>query len=268
MDVNCYTATIRRINYLNLEIYDFSSARLDPKWHGDHSVLPVNRLYLPKSGTAYIAVGENKIHMRPGMAYLIPAGASMDHRCDTTMDKLFFHFNLYKPDRYDALFGFNAIYEIPLEPEQLERLYCHADAGTIYNSFIIKSILYDLLARFQHKYNLISEHIPIYSKTVMSTIAYIHENLSANLRLEDLAKHSFVSRSTLTEQFRKEVGTSLGKYIDDQLIAAAQRELSQSNRSIGEISNALGYSNQCYFSRRFKQMCGMTPQLYRIRTKA
>ena len=267
MDINCFTATIRRINYLDLEVYDFSSAKLDKSWRAVNSVLPTNRLYLPKSGIANIEVNEQKIIMRPGTAYLIPAGTPMSCHCDTTMDKLFFHFNLYKPDRYDVLYGANAIYEIPLQTEQLECIYRHAGAGTIFDSFIVKSILYDLLAQFQRKYNLISEHIPIYSRMVMGTITYIHENLSACLCLEDLAKHNFVSRSTLTEVFRKEVGISLGKYIDDQLISSAQRQLSQTNRSIGEISSSLGYSNQCYFSRRFKQMCGMTPQLYRVRTK-
>ena len=267
MEVSAFTATVRKINYLDLEIYDFSSAVIDPKWNGEPSLLPVNRLYLPKSGTAFIGVGEQKVTMRPGSAYLIPAGIPMDHRCDTYMEKLYFHFNLFRPDRYDILLGSKSIYEIPFTDEQRERLARHADSGTIYDSFIVNSILYDLLAQFQRKYNLISEHIPIYSKTVMGTITYIHENLSANLRLEDLAKNNFVSRSTLTEQFRKEVGISLGKYIDDQLIAAAQRKLSQTNHSIGEISNSLGYSNQCYFSRRFKQMCGMTPQLYRLRNK-
>jgi two-component system response regulator YesN len=63
------------------------------------------------------------------------------------------------------------------------------------------------------------------------------------------------------------VGISLGKYIDDQLIASAQRQLSQTQASIGQISNALGYSNQCYFSRRFKQISGMTPQAYRAKNK-
>lgn len=267
MEVSTYSAMIKRINYLELEVYDFGSAVLDAKWHGKNSRFPTNRLYLPKSGAAFIGTASQKIQMQPGMAYLVPAGAQIDYLCDTSMEKLYFHFNLFKPDKYDALQCCDRIYEIPVHSGLLNSLYFHADADTVYDAFIIKSILYDLLSLFQNKYRFICEDIPVYSKTVMSVISYIHENLSASLHLEELAGVSYVSRSALSEQFRKEIGISIGKYIDDQLIAEAQRRLSQTTYTIGQISDALGYSNQCYFSRRFKQLCGMTPQLYRIQNK-
>ena len=267
MEVYGFHATIKRINYLELAVYYFGSANLDPRWHGENSALPMNRLYFPRAGEAYIGVDGQKFAMEPGYAYLVPAQTPMDYNCPRSMEKLYVHFNLFRPDRYDALDGLNQIYRIPFTAERYLELVQTASRGTIADTMRVKNIFYGILAQFQESYNIISEHIPIYSKTVLNTIAYVQENLSANLRLDDLAKYNFVSRSTLTEVFRKEVGISLGKYIDDQLIANAQRQLSQTTNSIGEISNSLGYSNQCYFSRRFKQMCGMTPQLYRARNK-
>jgi AraC-like DNA-binding protein len=191
----------------------------------------------------------------------------MDFHCDCEMEKLYFHFNLFRPNHYDALEGLSKIYTLPFPIQSYDMIYRHGTTGNFADAMVVKALLYDLLSQFQQAYNLISEEIPVYSRNIRIAITYIQENLSATLRLEDIAKLCFVSRSTLTELFRKEVGTSLGKYIDDQLISAAQRQLSQTTQSIGQISNALGYSSQCYFSRRFKQMCGMTPQVYRARNK-
>jgi AraC family transcriptional regulator of arabinose operon len=117
----------------------------------------------------------------------------------------------------------------------------------------------------QKAYGFAQEPFPNYSEYVMDTINYINQNLSASLKVEDLAKRLFVSRSFLAEQFRKEVGVSIGRYIDDQLMTEAQWRLGQSSDSIMQISQALGYGDQCYFSRRFKQLTGMSPQLYRKR---
>jgi len=63
--------------------------------------------------------------------------------------------------------------------------------------------------------------------------------------------------------FRKEVGVSVGQYIDDQLMRTAQERLDQTNDSIAKISQSLGFADSYYFSRRFKQLCGITPLRYR-----
>ena len=267
MEVFPLYATVQRINYLELAVYHFSTALLDPEWHGTGSVMPVNRLYLPISGEAIVSVGGKTVAMVPGFAYLIPAGAALDYHCDNAMEKIFVHFNFFRPDRYDALNGLGNIYRIPFPVSCYHNLLHHGMLGTISGTLTVKNILYDLLTQFQDAYGIIDEQIPIYTRTVMNALAYVKENLSANLLLDDIAKHCFVSRSTLADMFRKEVGIPLGKYIDDQLILAAQRQLSQSADTIGQISNCLGYSNQCYFSRRFKQICGMSPQTYRTNNK-
>ena len=63
--------------------------------------------------------------------------------------------------------------------------------------------------------------------------------------------------------FNKEVGVSMGRYIDDQLMSEAQRLLDQTYESVAGISQILGFSDPYYFSRRFKQLCGITPLRYR-----
>ena len=52
-------------------------------------------------------------------------------------------------------------------------------------------------------------------------------------------------------------------YLADQLILSAQRLLVQTAEDIRRISEILGFSDQFYFSRKFKKACGLTPLQYR-----
>ena len=53
------------------------------------------------------------------------------------------------------------------------------------------------------------------------------------------------------------------QYIVSLRINAAKGYLENTNKSIGEISNAVGYENALYFSRLFKKYTGMTPTGYK-----
>lgn len=267
MKVIPFTSVIWNINSLETNILFTGEARLDSSWRGAGSKIPVNRLYLVKSGEAVLKTKTDKVVMRPGMAYLVPADAELDYGCDSGLEKIYIHFNLFRQDRYDLLSGFTRIGELPLPNAVYSRLL-HCGAGSsVTDTLTVKHLFFELLTAFLNQYGFERTELPKYSDHVMDTIAYIHHHLSAKLRLEELAKNSYVSRSYLTEQFRKEVGVSLGKYIDDQLLAAAQLRLSQTSVSICEISRELGFSDQCYFARWFKRSRGVTPTQYRRRSR-
>ena len=63
--------------------------------------------------------------------------------------------------------------------------------------------------------------------------------------------------------FKKEIGVSVGRYIDDRLMYVAELELRRGEKSINEISDMLGFCDQFYFSRRFSQTYGIPPIKYR-----
>ena len=48
-----------------------------------------------------------------------------------------------------------------------------------------------------------------------------------------------------------------------ELRAWAQEKLEQTGDSVAAIGQSLGFADACYFSRRFKQLCGITPLHYR-----
>ena len=92
---------------------------------------------------------------------------------------------------------------------------------------------------------------------------YIHQNLSAQLTVAELAKRQYISCTTLNKHFRGEVGMTVGRYIDDQLLMWAKVMLCHTEHSVAEISAALGFSDPFYFSNKFKTLSGFTPSRYR-----
>lgn len=265
--IQSFVSAADLLNILEPTIFCIAEAELDESWRGESYTLPFNRMYLVESGGGILAIGGREVTMRPGMAYLVPAGAPLRYRCDGYMKKTFLHFNLLRPDQYDIMDGFGQVCQVPLPPELHARLRQGGSGSTIAHHLLVKQSFYELLGLFLEGYDLAAGNIPSYCAHVEDTLAYIRENLSAKLRVEDLAKRRFVSQSCLAEVFRREVGVSIGRYIDDQLMMAAQLRLCKTRDSIQTISRDLGFSDQCYFARWFKKAQGVTPTQHRKRSQ-
>ena len=256
------------LNMLELSVSDSGYAILDTSWHSENVCSPYSRVYLVESGEGILEAMKKTLVMKPGFAYLIPPGFTFSYSCTDRLTKLFFHISLPKPNGYDLLRGFGRIGEIPLDDAVLEALMEAYQRGTVLDLVQMKQSLYQIVGRFLDTYNFAQEPMEVYSHHVQETIDYIRGNLSAKLDVETLAKRLFVSKSFLSERFRQEMGVPLGKYIDDQLMLTAQWQLLRTEKSIGQISNTLGFCDQFYFSRRFRQLCGVTPLQYRKKIRA
>ena len=103
----------------------------------------------------------------------------------------------------------------------------------------------------------------VYSEGIKKAMDYIHRNTRINLSTELVSENLFISKSKLRKDFKKETGISIGKYIDDMVFFKAKRLLSKGYFSINDISQKLGFCDQFYFSRRFKERFGDPPSEYR-----
>ena len=94
-------------------------------------------------------------------------------------------------------------------------------------------------------------------------IHFIRENLSARLRVGVVAEAMFVSISSLQKHFKKELGMSVGEYIERELFAEAEKYVLHTAKSVDQISTALHFCDATYFSKRFKQRFFKSPLQYR-----
>ncbi len=104
--------------------------------------------------------------------------------------------------------------------------------------------------------------------TIDRAVAYIQQNLSEKIGLDDLAKLTKTSRAYLSRKFKEEVGMGISQYINRQKIIEAKRFLRFTDKSLAEISGYFDFSSQSYFQKLFKEQTGMTPSEYRARGEA
>lgn len=75
-----------------------------------------------------------------------------------------------------------------------------------------------------------------------------------------------ISTVYLNEAVRGVTGVSAGRYIRNEIVLRAKRQLVHTGRSIREIAYDLGFDDFAYFSRLFSSVAGMSPSEFRARS--
>lgn len=94
---------------------------------------------------------------------------------------------------------------------------------------------------------------------------YINQNYASPVGLEDLARVAIVSKSTLIHAFKLAFNTTPIKYINMVRLEKAKALLLNTDSSISEISEMVGFQSLHYFSRYFKSHENISPVEYRQR---
>lgn len=94
-------------------------------------------------------------------------------------------------------------------------------------------------------------------------IEFIDNHYVDELSAEKLAAVAGLSIPQFNRRFRKILRLSPMDYVFSLRIQRAQQLLSTTRRSIGDIAAATGFYDQSHFTKRFKQVTGMTPLGYR-----
>ncbi len=249
-------------NVTKLELLHSGYAKVDEKWSGNAVRSQYSRLYFIKSGSFYVVSKNGKrTDFEEGRAYLIPSGLSYTYGCDAENEHYYFHIRLYGVDKIDVLTKLKDVVSCNTF-HNLELLSQMIGQQTTSASLVIKSAIYnslsDVALNFSHILNS-----PSFSTEVSNAIYYISDNLTANLTVSEIATAVNIANSTLSAKFKREVGVSVGEYVDYRLILSAMELLTTTEKSISEISDILGYCDQFYFSRRFKRRYGISPQKFR-----
>ena len=93
---------------------------------------------------------------------------------------------------------------------------------------------------------------------------YIEDNFqNPNITLEMLGDAFHVSANYLGRMFKKEVGTSVADYINNQRLEWVMEQLEKTERPAKEIAENCGFVSTNYFYTFFKKKTGVTPQAYR-----
>jgi AraC-like DNA-binding protein len=121
-----------------------------------------------------------------------------------------------------------------------------------------------LLTQLNRAYQDTSSH-PLHAEKpalLDRAMAYIEENLSGKITLEEAAQRLYVSQSTITQTFRKKMGVSFYRCVTQRRLIAAKTLIGE-GMQLETVGQHVGFSDYSTFYRAFKQEFGISPRQYR-----
>lgn len=141
-----------------------------------------------------------------------------------------------------------------------------------YQEFINKTLI-DLL------YHLINHfHYLMYEKEELKDdeeqlqryhriVKYIYNNFKNKISLQEIAEKEYLSSHYLSYKIKNTVGISFNEFLNLTRVEEAIKLLLDTDKTLTEISQELGFSHIRYFNKYFKKHYKMTPKEYRKKYK-
>lgn len=102
---------------------------------------------------------------------------------------------------------------------------------------------------------------------IRDVITYVEEHFREPISLQDIACHLSLGREYFCRFFKKNMGMSFLRYLNEVRISHVYRDLEQTDAPIAEIAEKNGFHNQKLFNRTFREVYGCTPSAVRRKLK-
>jgi transcriptional regulator GlxA family with amidase domain len=93
---------------------------------------------------------------------------------------------------------------------------------------------------------------------------HISAQPAEKLSVSAAARLAGMNAAQFMKTFKQVSGMTLVAYLNHVRLANAARMLRETDRSIADIANTTGFSDQSYFDKRFKRAFGRTPKEFRV----
>ncbi|MCL2186314.1 MAG: AraC family transcriptional regulator [Treponema sp.] len=255
----------------SLSLFEVSYFTTPPSY-----VLPIERpdayaLYLIDEGKGIYTIGGTEYLIKEYDIFCMYPGVPVHCESDQTAPLKMFAMSF---DGVDARLLLNAA---GFEPTNPVHTLVHNDAVSVskaydfiyqwrgqevYNTIQSTATLYAFLSKLV-KINSLDQSVvpPGWTGTVhfQKAIDYIKANYCKPISAKDIANSINLSRSRLYSIFMEQIFISPQQYLEEYRIRKAVQLLEQRQGSLKEISVAVGFEDQLFFSRIFKQIIGKTP---------
>ena len=258
----------------------------------DHRHLEFQISYI-KSGSGVYQTEHASYYMRPGDLFIFPSNdlhwiPEIDNIEPMTIVELFFDPRLIWPSNTEFFnpgllhlfidksknFCHRLDRSFPLW-ERIQSLFL-----SIEDEFMTKKAEYPLMIKLNllTLLVLLQRHFGYGEKTedsrlcysnfdaIEKSMAYLHEHLTEDLTLADLAHVANMSETYYSSVFKKLNGTSPWGYITAKRIDMAKSCLAENTGTMLELALKCGFKNTANFNRTFKKHTGLTPSEYKSKS--
>ncbi|CAM2944544.1 helix-turn-helix domain-containing protein [Hathewaya histolytica] len=98
-------------------------------------------------------------------------------------------------------------------------------------------------------------------------IKYIYNNYDSKITLQDIAKKEFLSSHYLSHEIKNTMGLSFKEFVNLTRVEESIKLLLDTDMTISEISQEVGFSHSRYYNKNFKIHYKMTPMQFRKKYK-
>jgi len=231
----------------------------DQRWDYQALIYPYNTLYYVTGGNGHIRVHGSVTDMKAGYVYLIPSQLRHDIWCDTHVEKVYIDVHAELFPGYDVFSDTQEVLCQHIGIDRCKRMQ-QLCAGGIREHLALKGELLLTLSDF-----MTAEPKPVSPGMVafLPMITYIQENLSAQLRRDELAARFGWNPSVLSRTFKQVFGCGVKQYVEKLLTLRLSEELLGTNKLLHQLAEEYGFCDGYYLSAFFKRNMGISPQLYR-----
>lgn len=100
------------------------------------------------------------------------------------------------------------------------------------------------------------------SVPIRTCVDYINLHIRDKITIDTLARETGYSNYYLSHKFKEEMGVNINQYIQKEKLKIAKVLLKSDHTSITEVSEALHFCSQSYFSNLFQKEYGLSPSQY------
>ena len=104
------------------------------------------------------------------------------------------------------------------------------------------------------------------SEDVKRCIQYMEDNYMRKITLAELAQLVHMTPNYFCNYFKKQTGLTPFTQLNNIRVRRASKMLRQTEKSVVDIAESCGFENVSFFIRKFKEIRGCTPSVYRKRT--
>jgi AraC-like DNA-binding protein len=98
---------------------------------------------------------------------------------------------------------------------------------------------------------------------VARALALLHRDIARRWTVDDLGREVGLSRSALADRFIRLIGVPPMHYLSNWRMQVATQQLRNTNVSLAQVADVIGYDSEAAFSRAFKKAFGKAPATWR-----
>ncbi len=233
-----------------------------------HELTRHHTLLFLQLGAAQINRGENVVEMRRDCVYYCAPQTTL-HVLPRTVDSVVHRIEFdWLVERDNGAFfplnqiNFESCIKLTLTKQMLElveNIYYQWNSPVKKQKLRAQAGIYELFYLIFNE--PVKDQFDLLDKLEQSR-KYMQTHYREEIKVSSLASQLDISTKYYMELFRKFYATSAMQYLTDLRMEAARRMLAGNKTAIRAVAKEVGYKDEFYFSRRFKQENGVSPTLF------